>query len=439
MRNNRTNSDSAVNTSTSETGAQTAIARVSLRAVRANDAPAVLAFLARHGHPARSEAGWRWALIDNPTRAAPGAEAGWVLESKGCIVGFLGNLPLRYLQDGLAVWGASCTVPVVDADARAHGVRLLRAFAAQPGAALVCALPSSEPLEQVFARLGFEPLGCDSAASERLRWHLGKSRPWLDALRHGPLQRMKTWAQRRKNALEDQAQDPASPSYKVLRLSADELQGTCPSHWPQTWNEWANRYWSRPGLWAERSAYLMSWRLSDPDAGSKLGLWAVLDGNDHMLGMAMARLRPAAVDDGARAELLDWALLPQAPVTAGHTLLLEVQKWALTQAALSVDAAGFSGEALGQLRALQPSVLGSCYADAWVLNRSELGAHPKQNLPAWSSPGIELGSWFMTDLTDAPVNAPAWHPARAAGLRPAATVSAAPTSNALTSSACASQ
>ena len=378
MRNNRTTSESAVNTPTSEIGVQPAIERVSLRAVTVNDAQAVLAFLARHGHPARSEAGWRWALIDNPTRVALGTDAGWLLESKGSVVGFLGNLPLRYLQDGLAVWGASCTVPVVDADARAHGVRLLRAFATQPGAALVCAQPGSEPLEHVFSGLGFEPQGRDQSEGELLRWPLGKARPWLEALRHGPIQRLKAWAQRRNFGPDDQAQDPTGPLYRVHGLSADELHGTCPSHWPQTWNEWANRYWSRPGLWAERSAYLMSWRMSDPDAGSRLGLWAVLDDNGRMLGMAMVRLRPAANDDSPRAELLDWAVLPQAPASASGALLLEVQRWALQHAALSVDAAGFSGEALDQLRALQPSVLGACYVDAWVLNRSDLGTQVAQ-------------------------------------------------------------
>ena len=156
--------------------------RTRLRAVLANDYDAVHALLQRNDARMRSRAGWNWALIDNPVRRAVGADAGWVLEHGDQMVGFLGNLPLRCHLDGLAVWGATCTDSIVDDAHRAHGVRLIRAFAAQPGAAFVYAADLADAQAPHFHSLGFAPVDKLQTAAH-LRWTSHHGAAWAQALR----------------------------------------------------------------------------------------------------------------------------------------------------------------------------------------------------------------------------------------------------------------
>lgn len=407
--------------------------RVRLRALRAEDLDAVLALLARHGHPARSRAGLQWALIDNPSRVSLGAEAGWVLEDAQTVVGFIGNLPLRVLVDGLAVWCAGGTTPVVDALYRAHGIRLVRAFASQPDAAFVHLRPTTEPLALALDSLQFEPAE-GQADSTHLRWTVQQGSHWGLGTGSNSFQVLWRWARRLARA--ESSTEVAAPQteLRVQRLTADELAGVCPSHWPQTWNAWANRYWSRPGLWTERSAYLMSWRLSDPDLANRLALWAVQDCADQMLGMVLALQGASEAGDPGSAELLDWAVLPQAPAQASSLLLQAVKAWARSWKANSVDALGFNGEAARQLTALGPQDLSKGSPDLLVLSKTS--ALPTSHLPlsSWTCSGSEQADWFYTDLNEAPQHTTVWHPARAC--RPRAQASAAA---GLTSSAAASQ
>jgi hypothetical protein len=322
----------------------------------------------------------------------------------------------------------------VDAAYRAHGVRLLRAFASQPGAAFVHTRPATEPLALALDSLQFEPAE-GQLGSSPMRWKLQAPSRWgFETLLH-PLRSLARWANRRARAPSGTGPTTPFTELQVQRLTADELAGVCPSHWPQTWNAWANRYWSRPGLWTERSAYLMSWRLSDPDLEGRLALWAVRDHADQMLGMVLAR--KAAPEDGheGRAELLDWAVLPQAPAEASNVLLQAVKAWARTWRARSLDVFALHGEAARQLMAWKPQGLDSGNPEVLVLsNAPDL---PTSALPLsnWSCCASEQADWFYTGLNEALQPTAAWHPARAS--RPATD---APASAAgLTSSAYASQ
>jgi hypothetical protein len=324
------------------------------------------------------------------------------------------------------VWGATCTTPVVDTDVRAHGIRLLRAFAAQPGASFLYARPATQALATAWRSLAFEVDGHLSDGAV-LHWPLGRTSIRATRMGSRPLCHLPNWVRRLAGS------DPAEPSHsrscglRIQRLSADELAGTCPGPWPQIWNAWANRFWSWPGLWTERSAYLMSWRLADPDMAGRLGLWVVHDGAATMLGMALARLRPAEEQGSASAELLDWALLPQAPAACSQLLLDAVKHWALSGHACSLEAAGFSGEAAQQLHALAPQHLEHDVGELLVLQtpqdmsvealQAEAGERPL--LPPWNSTGCEHADWFYTGSTKTPELTSTWHPARAARVYPA--------------------
>lgn len=390
--------------------------RTRLRALVAEDHSAVQALLQRHGASTRSQAGWNWALFDNPVRRAVGADAGWVLEHGDQVVGFLGNLPLRCHFDGLPVWGATCTTSVVDEAHRAHSVRLIRAFAAQPGAAFVYAADLADDQVPHFHSLGFAPV--DNARKPGpLRWTAHHGEAWAQNLRHvrlgwlAPLGRAAAGPAHTLRQLKAERVYGQAMGLKIQRLGADELDGSFASHWPQTWNTWANAFWSRPGLWSERSAYLLSWRLSDPDRADDLALWALRDASDRMLGMCLARKQPAGHGRAAYAELVDWALAETAPAHAAGLLLQTVLDWARSWEVAVVEAGQFTGEAALQLERLHPHRGQSRTGELWLLSKSQPAVPNGSEGPTWSMTAADHARWFEGQSDLNPRDARPWRPA----------------------------
>ena len=116
------------------------VKRVTLRESRFEDRDSVLALMRRNGLVVQPSAGnWQWLWRDNPAAAHMHTAwpIGWVLEDKGGIVGYLGNVPLRSLFKGKIVRVAAARGFAVDPHARGHSLRLAATFFSQTGADLL--------------------------------------------------------------------------------------------------------------------------------------------------------------------------------------------------------------------------------------------------------------------------------------------------------------
>jgi hypothetical protein len=391
--------------------------RTRLRAIDSDDHEAVQALFKRHGWPVRSRAGWDWALIDNPARVATEADAGWVLEHGDQIVGFLGNLPMRYRLDGLSVWGATCTSYLVDESHRAHSTRLLRAFAAQPGAAFVFSATANAHSAPVYRAFKFQA-SPQPRAQQRMRWvaseaaavdhalrrvHLGLLKPFGRIAAAGPI----AWRRLR----ERWQGGPHNPGWHVDRLSAAALGGAGEGHWPRTWDSWAQKHAGRPGLWVDRSAATCAWRLSDPDQNEgATAAWAVRDGDGRMLGMCMARHLPRLKRSPPKIELLDLAVLPTAVAEAPALLLHEVRGWARSVGAAVIDAKRWTGEAATMLEGLHPRREPMPIDGVWLLAHTQRGTPDMGVWPNWGMTGADSDDWFCTHRLQAREEAPRWIP-----------------------------
>jgi hypothetical protein len=94
---------------------------------------------------------WQWLWVDNP--ACPAAwPIGWVLEHEQQLVGYIGNIPRRYVAHGRPVIAACARAFVVDLIFRRHALKLLSAFYKQNGADVYLftgANPMAAPLYQL--------------------------------------------------------------------------------------------------------------------------------------------------------------------------------------------------------------------------------------------------------------------------------------------------
>jgi hypothetical protein len=385
--------------------------RTRLRAVRRDDHAAVKALFERHQWPVRSAAGWEWALFDNPAREAADADAGWVLEHGDGVVGFLGNLPVLCRHDGAPVWGATCTAYLVDDAHRAHSTRLMRAFAAQPGAAFLYSATANAHSAPVYKGFHFQR-ATQPQAHQRLRWlaHESAAARALSERRGcpglGPLAKAlgTAWGAVRQSLRRATAHDGCV----VERLRAADLALPRDSHWQATWNAWARALWSRPGLWVDRSAATFAWRMGDPDLASDLHLWAVRDAQGRMQGMCMARELHPLGDGAPRAELMDWALLSHAPRNAAVTLLNTVITWARSRQLAFVDAKRWTGMPAEQLAALSPRVESLPDDGVWMLINRTPGLPELPEWPRWGMTGADSDDWFYTHRLTVDGNPAPW-------------------------------
>jgi GNAT superfamily N-acetyltransferase len=410
--------------------------RLQLRPLLAQDHAAVQALLARQGWSQRSLAGWRWALFDAPQRLAPGLAAGWVLEGAGGIVGFLGNLPQRLWLAGQPLPAATCTALLVDPAWRGQGTALLRAFSTQAGVRLfysATANPLSAPLYRAFRYQPRSEAGLDRTlrwvadsrafASHALRQQLQR-RGWVGLAKAWPAAPLALHGPAAADPAAAQAPGPspgpatgqwlrpllagvgwpAVPAHRpsqahasrVLHWQPQAQAGHDPatsaqrSRW-QTW--WLRMLAAHPGLLADRQQDTVAWRLADPDLADSLAAWLLHDAQGGMLGLALARAVSPAAPAAARAELLDWCLLPQTPPAAQASLLAAVGDWATRRGLPFVEARRFSGLALQQLAGLGGRAIALPQDANWTL------VPPGQPLidPAtWSMSCIDSDDWFCS-------------------------------------------
>jgi len=383
-------------------------ARVRLRPVTLEDAEGVTLLFERHGWPLRSRNGLSWALFDNPARLAVQAEAGWVLESAGQVVGFLGNVPGAFTADGRKTLGATCTSLLVDDAHRARSTSLIRAFTAQPGMAFVYSATANANSAPLYKSFSFSPCP-DVRANQRLRWMTSKSamvRALLERMHLGWIVPRSATAQVSRLARAALAPDLPNGGRAGLHVDpvgladlTDERSSNC----RDAWNRWSAQMAAVSGLQADRSAQTMAWRMSDPDwPADAQALWALRDSEGNMLGLCMARRLPHRRGQPSKAELMDLALLPGSSVEAAAQLLGAARRWAGSQGAAVLDAKRWTG-----LTAVQLASLGArCQAlpsDAlWLrIHRHTVESQPL-DWALWSMTGCDSDDWFNTLQTTRP-------------------------------------
>ncbi len=377
--------------------------RAQLRELLPQDHAAVMALFQRHGWPVRSRAGWAWALFDSPARRDLKAAPGWVLESAGQVVGFLGNLPMRYHRQGQAVWGATCTSYLVDEAHRRCSTSLLRAFATQKGVGFVHSATANEYSAPIYRLFKFAP-SADPLTNQRLRWvandsaliqhglaALGVPGLALVGTITGPLLR-----------LARQASGLAAAPRARSGFSAHAVTAGQMGH---SWDTWAQQLHAASPLCVDRSAQTLSWRLTDPDGSSDMALFALVGPDGQQRGMAQLRVLPRNTGQTPKAELMDWALLPGTDHAAAATLLQACLGWAESRRAAVLDAKRCTGEAAACLQALGPRV-GMLPPEAvWTLERKAPDAALELPLQHWGMTGADSDDWFSTHRTALPAEA----------------------------------
>jgi hypothetical protein len=405
--------------------------RTRLRPIVRDDHAAVMALFARHCWPLRSRAGWEWSLFDSPAREATGADAGWVLEHGDAVVGFLGNLPVLCRHDGAPVWGATCTSYLVDDDHRAHSTRLMRAFAAQPGAAFVWSATANPHSAPVYRGFRFRP-SQSPQSDQRLRWvaHEGTAARALAARTRLPgVPLLADWAGSAWGGLRRWTRPIGVPGgLSVERLRPEDLLLNRRSHWPQTWSTWAKALSARPGLQVDRSAGTLAWRLSDPDLTAELALWSLRDAQGRMLGMALARKLDEPHAGTPRAELMDWALSDHAPPAGVRLLLDTVLRWARSWRLACVDAKRWTGATAEQLAGLGARTDPLPPEGVWLMVNRVPGLPELPDWPDWSMTGTDSDDWFCTHRLALGDEPPRWVPPPAAAASAAQARSAAESS-----------
>jgi hypothetical protein len=133
-----------------------------LRETRFGDYTSIAALHARNGLPIRSNEDWRMLWESNPAFQNNPGSIGWVLEnSRGEIVGSLGNVPALYELNGRRVPVAMCSGWVVDPVYRRHSANLMIQAQVQRNADLLISTTVSSAAEPLKRYLGWTrvPIG----------------------------------------------------------------------------------------------------------------------------------------------------------------------------------------------------------------------------------------------------------------------------------------
>ena len=105
------------------------------------------------------ESHWLFLWGENPVmQSLVGWPIGWVLEENGRIVGYLGNIPLRYWHQGKPLLIAAARGYAVDPEFRGHSLKLIAAFFSQKMPNLLLNTTANQTTAVVFKMAGAEPI-----------------------------------------------------------------------------------------------------------------------------------------------------------------------------------------------------------------------------------------------------------------------------------------
>lgn len=134
-------------------------AKVAVREVQLSDYERVHSLTTRLGQGPDSPENWTRLWIDNPSlQARMASRVGWMLESNGEIVGFLGSIPLLYEFQGMTFRAAATCRFAVDPAYRAFSHLLVTSFFRQKEADLFLNTSATVAAGKIMAALKAAPL-----------------------------------------------------------------------------------------------------------------------------------------------------------------------------------------------------------------------------------------------------------------------------------------
>ncbi len=103
---------------------------------------------------------WEWLWVENPAskQGLPKAPIGWVMESEGVLVGFFGNIPMRYHWGGQTLFVAVASSWGVAKPFRVHTNELARKYFSQNAADLLLGTTAGYLVGRIFARFDMAPM-----------------------------------------------------------------------------------------------------------------------------------------------------------------------------------------------------------------------------------------------------------------------------------------
>ncbi|MGB3624196.1 MAG: GNAT family N-acetyltransferase [Henriciella sp.] len=125
------------------------------RELRPGDIPEIVAHVREAGFPQRSEAGWRWALFDNPEQ--DGLPAGHGAFKDGRLVSMLGLQTRRFHFGGSTIVAASGHTFISSEPSRGAGLILARKVLADERYAAIYTLNNNARSSRFYERLGLSP------------------------------------------------------------------------------------------------------------------------------------------------------------------------------------------------------------------------------------------------------------------------------------------
>ncbi|RIJ21375.1 GNAT family N-acetyltransferase [Henriciella barbarensis] len=261
--------------------------------------------------PWRSQAGWHWALFENPQQGD--IPAGFVAERDGRVVAMVGLQARDFILDGTPVKAATGHTFIAGQEGRGSGPRLARRALTYPGLAAVYSLNNNASSAGLYKKLGMKAWRGETARS-RLEWpvrplsmgvgvafsRLARSDRMYDALS------AREWFKVRHTPLADHARqnlqggdwlDPANPDHAHAVADFDfELRST------------------RQAV-PVRSALFYAYQLSDPDAPGRSVVLTTRNGS-KISGLMLAILSKPNAYEPAGLDIVDLEVAPGAPRAA---------------------------------------------------------------------------------------------------------------------------
>ncbi|MGH7774972.1 MAG: hypothetical protein ACREQA_22320 [Candidatus Binatia bacterium] len=280
---------------------------------------------------------WIWKLQDNPYVSRVTA-VGWVLESKGHVVGFLGSIPQPMWVGHHQVTACFATGYAVLPEHRFAGLQLAQAFSRQDSVELLGNATANQPAERIFSRFGFVPVsGSDEilyafldssklvvGLARRYRWSRAASSA-LGWLAGGPLALYTDW---RVSGPQPARGMEVSGADDALHAMADV--GQC----------WRDQYL----VTNPRDQTFLQWRVFHAATDHAAPAVAVARRGGRPVGYACWRLRRLDTSTGwTRAELLDLFCSPNEPEVF-DTLVAAVVKQAKQARASILQVRFLSGQ-----------------------------------------------------------------------------------------------
>lgn len=318
-----------------------------IRPAEATDYAAIQNLLQRAVWPVRSEAGWRWAFKQSPSRQwldqqlpSP-SQIGWVIEDKGEIAGYLGNLPQRFWANNRWVSTATCTSYFVQDQVRSLSTNLMRAFFLQAGIEAAFSTTANDYSAAVYDLFKAQEMP-DSGFRQTNLWMGNDRELFLHLLRKRGIPGAPICASLFGTVSRGfrQLTGWATPPKTIFD---GEISLTSLEQIDETYDHFWDTIRAQPGAWLDRSAAAIRWQLSDPDNQGNLFLFSAKS-QGKLLGYAIMLGYTRKANLMPRAYVLDFVVPNQADPAISAALLQALVKHAQSLKLVAIEAQCFSAE-----------------------------------------------------------------------------------------------